>query len=52
MIYAGGSERSKQRIKPVKLMWTQNWRRKNKKGKADEAGKKRTKRAAKARLRA
>merc|ERR1719345_735316 len=38
---------SKQRIKPVKLMWTQNWRRKNKKGKADEAGKKRTKRAAK-----
>merc|ERR1719345_724635 len=38
---------SKQRIKPVKLMWTQNCRRKNKKGKADEAGKKRTKRAAK-----
>ena len=38
---------SKQKIKPVKLQWTLNWRRKNKKGKAEEAGKKRTKRAAK-----
>merc|ERR1711964_262272 len=37
----------KQKIKPAKLTWTLNWRRKNKKGKADEAGKKRTKRAAK-----
>ena len=38
---------SKQKIKPVKLQWTLNWRRKNKKGKAEEAGKKRTKRTAK-----
>merc|ERR1719393_125569 len=33
-----------QRIKPAKLHWTLNWRRKNKKGKAEDAGKKRTKR--------
>eukprot|EP00927_Polykrikos_kofoidii_P035350 TRINITY_DN2992_c0_g1_i1.p1 TRINITY_DN2992_c0_g1~~TRINITY_DN2992_c0_g1_i1.p1 ORF type:complete len:161 (-),score=43.67 TRINITY_DN2992_c0_g1_i1:80-562(-) len=31
-----------QRIKPVKLRWTQAWRRMNKKGKADEQAKKRT----------
>ena len=37
----------KQRIKPVKLTWTLNWRRKNKKGKAEDAAKKRTKRAVK-----
>merc|ERR1719235_1227696 len=37
----------RQRIKPVKLTWTQNWRRKNKKGKAEEAGKKRTKKSTK-----
>ena len=36
-----------QRIKPVKLTWTTNWRRKNKKGKAEEAGKKRTKKTVK-----
>merc|ERR1711871_802183 len=36
-----------QRIKAVKLRWTQGWRRMNKKGKADEAGKKRTRRAQK-----
>merc|ERR1719456_1459727 len=36
-----------QRIKPVKLTWTLNWRRKNKKGRAEDAGKKRTKKAAK-----
>merc|ERR1719158_2076493 len=38
----------RQRIKPVKLTWTPNWRRKNKKGKQDDAGKKRTKRSTKA----
>ena len=37
----------RQRIKAVKLTWTQNWRRKNKKGKAEEAGKKRTKKSTK-----
>merc|ERR1712224_832958 len=37
----------KQRIKAVKLRWTQAWRRMNKKGKADEAGKKRTRKAQK-----
>merc|ERR1719440_2697481 len=36
-----------QRIKPVKLRWTQAWRRMNKKGKADEAAKKRTRKATK-----
>merc|ERR1712232_1069260 len=36
-----------QRIKPVKLRWTQAWRRMNKKGKADEAAKKRTRKAQK-----
>merc|ERR1719477_521997 len=36
-----------QRIKPVKLRWTQAWRRMNKKGKVDESGKKRTRRAQK-----
>merc|ERR1719514_35905 len=36
-----------QRIKPVKLRWTQAWRRMNKKGKADDAGKKRTRKAQK-----
>jgi len=37
----------KQRIKPVKLRWTQAWRRMNKKGKVDESGKKRTRKAQK-----
>merc|ERR1712086_771251 len=37
----------RQRIKAVKLRWTQAWRRMNKKGKADEAGKKRTRKAQK-----
>jgi len=37
----------KQKIKPVKLRWTQAWRRMNKKGKVDESGKKRTRRAQK-----
>ena len=37
----------RQKIKPVKLTWTLNWRRKNKKGKAEDAGKKRTKKATK-----
>mmetsp|Transcript_21673 Transcript_21673/g.49341 ORF Transcript_21673/g.49341 Transcript_21673/m.49341 type:complete len:157 (+) Transcript_21673:99-569(+) len=36
-----------QRIKPVKLRWTQAWRRMNKKGKVDEAKTKRTRRATK-----
>merc|ERR1712203_880160 len=36
-----------QRIKPVKLRWTQAWRRMNKKGKAEEAGTKRKRRAQK-----
>merc|ERR1711948_230632 len=36
-----------QRIKPVKLRWTQAWRRMNKKGKADESAKKRTRKAQK-----
>merc|ERR1711871_63247 len=36
-----------QRIKAVKLRWTQGWRRMNKKGKADEAGKKRSRRVQK-----
>eukprot|EP00420_Gonyaulax_spinifera_P032515 CAMPEP_0197872052 /NCGR_PEP_ID=MMETSP1439-20131203/2274_1 /TAXON_ID=66791 /ORGANISM="Gonyaulax spinifera, Strain CCMP409" /LENGTH=163 /DNA_ID=CAMNT_0043491023 /DNA_START=79 /DNA_END=570 /DNA_ORIENTATION=- len=36
-----------QRIKPVKLRWTQAWRRMNKKGKVDEASKKRTRKAQK-----
>merc|ERR1711939_1084473 len=36
-----------QRIKPVKLRWTQAWRRMNKKGKADESGKRRTRKAQK-----
>merc|ERR1711869_69003 len=36
-----------QRIKAVKLRWTQGWRRMNKKGKADEAGKKRTRKVQK-----
>merc|ERR1712186_307645 len=35
------------RIKPVKLRWTQAWRRMNKKGKADESAKKRTRKAQK-----
>merc|ERR1712151_167362 len=33
--------------KPVKLRWTQAWRRMNKKGKADEQAKKRTRKAQK-----
>merc|ERR1712113_947523 len=33
--------------KPVKLRWTQAWRRMNKKGKADESGKKRTRKVQK-----
>mmetsp|Transcript_14612 Transcript_14612/g.38743 ORF Transcript_14612/g.38743 Transcript_14612/m.38743 type:complete len:165 (+) Transcript_14612:584-1078(+) len=36
-----------QRIKPVKLRWTQAWRRMNKKGKVDDQAKKRTRKAAK-----
>uniref|UniRef100_A0A7S2IL38 Large ribosomal subunit protein eL24-related N-terminal domain-containing protein n=1 Tax=Zooxanthella nutricula TaxID=1333877 RepID=A0A7S2IL38_9DINO len=36
-----------QRIKAVKLRWTQAWRRMNKKGKADEQAKKRTRKAQK-----
>merc|ERR1712224_339824 len=36
-----------QRIKAVRLRWTQAWRRMNKKGKADEQAKKRTRKAAK-----
>merc|ERR1711953_1588454 len=36
-----------QKIKPVKLRWTQAWRRMNKKGKADEQGKKRTRKVQK-----
>merc|ERR1711866_24734 len=36
-----------QRIKPVKLRWTQAWRRMNKKGKVDETGKKRTRKVQK-----
>merc|ERR1719456_858874 len=35
------------KIKPVKLRWTQAWRRMNKKGKTDESGKKRTRKAQK-----
>eukprot|EP00931_Biecheleriopsis_adriatica_P061837 TRINITY_DN3719_c1_g2_i1.p1 TRINITY_DN3719_c1_g2~~TRINITY_DN3719_c1_g2_i1.p1 ORF type:complete len:162 (-),score=64.44 TRINITY_DN3719_c1_g2_i1:132-617(-) len=36
-----------QRIKPVKLRWTQAWRRMNKKGKVEEGAKKRTRKAQK-----
>eukprot|EP00448_Togula_jolla_P023799 CAMPEP_0170590268 /NCGR_PEP_ID=MMETSP0224-20130122/11779_1 /TAXON_ID=285029 /ORGANISM="Togula jolla, Strain CCCM 725" /LENGTH=161 /DNA_ID=CAMNT_0010914053 /DNA_START=89 /DNA_END=574 /DNA_ORIENTATION=- len=36
-----------QRIKPVKLRWTQAWRRMNKKGKVEEGAKKRTRKVAK-----
>merc|ERR1712216_1100830 len=36
-----------QKIKPVKLRWTQAWPRMNKKGKADESGKKRTRKVQK-----
>merc|ERR1712228_915521 len=36
-----------QKIKPVKLRWTQAWRRMNKKGKVDETGKKRTRKVQK-----
>merc|ERR1712196_80058 len=36
-----------QRIKPVKLRWTQAWRKMNKKGKVDEQAKKRTRKAQK-----
>merc|ERR1719312_513606 len=36
-----------QRIKAVKLRWAQAWRRMNKKGKADEQAKKRTRKAQK-----
>jgi large subunit ribosomal protein L24e len=36
-----------QRIKPVKLRWTQAWRRMNKKGKADEQAKKRSRKVQK-----
>merc|ERR1712190_278563 len=35
------------KIKPVKLRWTQAWRRMNKKGKVDETGKKRTRKVQK-----
>merc|ERR1712086_674547 len=37
----------RQRIKAVKLRWTQAWRRMNKKGKADEQAKKRTRKVQK-----
>merc|ERR1711907_572923 len=37
----------KQRIKAVKLRWTQAWRRMNKKGKVDDQGRKRTRKAQK-----
>merc|ERR1712078_821507 len=43
----GSESLFKQRIKPVKLRWTQAWRRMNKKGKVDESGKKRTRKAQK-----
>eukprot|EP00437_Effrenium_voratum_P002689 CAMPEP_0181425070 /NCGR_PEP_ID=MMETSP1110-20121109/14969_1 /TAXON_ID=174948 /ORGANISM="Symbiodinium sp., Strain CCMP421" /LENGTH=160 /DNA_ID=CAMNT_0023548245 /DNA_START=64 /DNA_END=546 /DNA_ORIENTATION=- len=36
-----------QRIKPVKLRWTQAWRRQNKKGKVEEGGKKKARKAQK-----
>merc|ERR1712118_205921 len=36
-----------QKIKPVKLRWTQAWRRMNKKGKVDEHAKKRTRKVQK-----
>eukprot|EP00742_Colponemidia_sp_Colp-10_P000119 GILJ01000131.1.p2 GENE.GILJ01000131.1~~GILJ01000131.1.p2 ORF type:complete len:146 (+),score=36.98 GILJ01000131.1:46-483(+) len=36
-----------QRIKPVKLHWTQTWRRHNKKGKVEEVTRRRTRRTAK-----
>merc|ERR1712176_1156677 len=36
-----------QRIKPVKLRWTRAWRRMNKKGRVDDQGKKRTRKAQK-----
>merc|ERR1712061_438899 len=36
-----------QKIKPVKLRWTQAWRKMNKKGKVDETGKRRTRKAQK-----
>mmetsp|Transcript_17108 Transcript_17108/g.37672 ORF Transcript_17108/g.37672 Transcript_17108/m.37672 type:complete len:167 (-) Transcript_17108:153-653(-) len=36
-----------QRIKPVKLRWTQAWRKMNKKGKVDDQAKKRTRKAQK-----
>merc|ERR1719220_188743 len=36
-----------QKIKPVKLRWTQAWRRMHKKGKVDETSKKRTRKVAK-----
>ncbi|CAM9840992.1 unnamed protein product, partial [Ectocarpus fasciculatus] len=46
-----GSSKAKsmvhQRKKPSKLMWTQSWRRLNKKGKDDGIAKKRTRKAAK-----
>lgn len=37
-----------QRLKPVKLRWTQAWRRQNKKGKSELRSKKRVRRAARA----
>ena len=37
----------KLRIKPVKLRWTQNWRRMNKKGKAEETTRRRSRRTQK-----
>merc|ERR1719253_919266 len=49
---AGGMVRGRrgawhQKVKPVKLRWTQAWRRMNKKGKVDEGGRKRTRKAQK-----
>merc|ERR1719151_542329 len=38
---------SVRRIKPVKLRWTQAWRRMNKKGKVEEGSKKRTRKVQK-----
>ena len=37
----------KNRLKPVKLRWTQNWRRMNKKGKTEEVTRRRTRRVTK-----
>merc|ERR1712226_359244 len=43
----GAEQLFHQRIKPVKLRWTQAWRLMNKKGKVDESAKKRTRKVQK-----